>query len=241
MRVDVALLPPHETPDRTCLIVDVLRATSCMAVLTARGLEQIYPAPSVEAARSLRGRLDVRALLCGEVNALPPEGFDFGNSAGEFAEAALGSSTAVMATTNGTPALLACADAPMTMAAAPLNAQACVELALGEGRDVLVVAAGRRGEVAEDDTLAAGLLAARFVEAGATAGEEAARAIEAWEAVRNDLAGAFRSSAHGRDLVALGFDHDLEFCAQTDQFDAVAVLERREADVVLAPRVVAPA
>lgn len=240
MRVDVALLPPSTTPARTCLVVDVLRATSCMAVLASRGIERIYPAASVEAARTLRARLGASALLCGEVNALPPEGFDFGNSPSEFARATLGASAVVMATTNGTPALLACADAPLTMAAAPLNAGACVELAWSAGHDVLVVASGRRGEAAEDDTLAAGLLAARLVEAGATPDAGAAAAIAQWEAVRDDLAAAFRASAHGRDLVEIGFAHDLEFCAQTDRFEAVAVLERRDGDVLLVPRLGAP-
>ena len=86
MRVDVALLPPSKSPTHeTCLVVDVLRATSCMAVLLGRGAAAVYPAPSIDAARALREQLGGDALLCGEVRALPPEGFDYGNSAVEFA------------------------------------------------------------------------------------------------------------------------------------------------------------
>jgi len=229
VKVDVAELPPASAPERPCLVVDVLRATSTIAVLMGRGIERVYPASSIDSARALRAQLGGGPWLCGEVNALPPEGFDFGNSPSEFADAALPGPRVVMATTNGTPALLACAGAPLVMAAAPLNASACVTLALEAGHDVLVVAAGRHGEAADDDTLAAALLAARLVAAGAEADAGAARAIERWQRVRDDLARAFRETAHGRILVDLGFGHDLDFCAQTDRIDAVGVLRTDEA------------
>ena len=107
MRVDVALLPPSKSPTReTCLVVDVLRATSCMAVLLGRGAAAVYPAPSIDAARTLRNELGQDALLCGEVRALPPEGFDYGNSAMEFAgldARVIAGRRVVVATTNGTP------------------------------------------------------------------------------------------------------------------------------------------
>src|SRR5438105_11765612 len=176
MRVDVALLPPADPPlTQTCLVVDVLRATSVMAVLFGRGLEALYPVAGVDAARALRKRLvgdgGAHVLLCGEVNSLPPPGFDFGNSPGEFARMpALPAPRAVIATTNGTPALLACARAPLVVAAAPLNAAAAIALALRAGHDVLVVCSGLRGSPADDDLLAAGLLAERLARAGATHG-----------------------------------------------------------------------
>lgn len=235
MRVDVSFLPPTRPPgDRTCLVVDVLRATSSVAVLLARGVEAVYPTPGVDQARALRARLGL-ALLCGEVNALPPAGFDFGNSPSEFERADLPASTVVMATTNGTPALLACSDAPLVLAAAPLNASACVAIALEARRDVLVVAAGRRGAYAEDDALAAGLLAGRMVEAGATPGPDAERAIGLWWEARDRLATAFRETRHGRDLVALGFGHDLDVCAQTDRFSTVGALRAEPEGFVLRP------
>ena len=44
MRVDVAITPPTAPPlEQTCLVVDVLRATSVLAVLLDRGVEQIFP------------------------------------------------------------------------------------------------------------------------------------------------------------------------------------------------------
>ena len=67
--------------------MDVLRATSVMAVLFGRGLRAAWLAGSIEDGRALRATLGERPgglMLCGEVNALPPEGFDYGNSPLEF-------------------------------------------------------------------------------------------------------------------------------------------------------------
>ncbi|MDA0365841.1 MAG: 2-phosphosulfolactate phosphatase, partial [Chloroflexi bacterium] len=123
MRVDLTILPPPASPTReTCLVVDVLRATSVMAVLFGRGIEAVYPAATIEEGRVLRARLAADGsapMLCGEVDALPPEGYDYGNSPGEFMRmAALPANRAVVATTNGTPALVRCASAPLVIAAA---------------------------------------------------------------------------------------------------------------------------
>jgi 2-phosphosulfolactate phosphatase len=244
MRVDVAPLPPAAPPSaQTCLVVDVLRATSVMAVLFGRGLAALYPAATVESGRELRARLagasnvdDGAVLLCGEVDSFPPPGFDFGNSPGEFARLpALPARRAVVATTNGTPALHACARAPLTLAAAPLNAAAATALALRDGRDVLVVCAGTRGEPSDDDLLAAGLLADRLALAGAEPTAEAARAIARYRAASDDLAAALRATRHGRRLVAQGFGDDVAFCAQADRYDRAGVLGFEDGVAVLRP------
>jgi 2-phosphosulfolactate phosphatase len=240
MRVDVAFLPPSESPAaQTCLVVDVLRATSVMAVLAARGVRGIWPAPSIEAGRRLRSALaavEGGVMLCGEEAALAPAGYDFGNSPSEFAALdPLPASHAVVATTNGTPALVACMDAPLTMSAAILNAGAATRLAAEAGRDVLVVCAGTAGRRSDDDVLAAGSLAERLTRAGATPGDEAVHAIDQFEAGRGDLVGALRATPHGRRLQELGFAADLEFCADVDRYDAVAVLHREPQGAVLRP------
>lgn len=238
-RVDVALAPAHAEPrGRTCLVVDVLRATSVIATLLGRGTRAIYPVASVEDGPPLRDALRVQgvhAALCGERDALPPPGYDFGNSPGVFARLERAPEAAVIATTNGTPALLACLDAPLAMPAAPLNAGAVVRAALEAGHDVLVVCSGLRREPAEDDTLAAGLFVERFVRLGASPGAEALFALERFEAVRDDLADAFARTEHGQRLVALGFGEDVALCATADRYDVAGALGRDGRWPVLRP------
>jgi 2-phosphosulfolactate phosphatase len=237
MRVDIAWLPPERAPlDATCVVIDVLRATSTVAVLMGRGLRGVYPAATIDAARALRGRLGDGVLLCGERNALPPEGFDFGNSPVEFARASLDRwHEAVMATTNGTPALLACAPAPLVLAAAPLNDAATIGACLDAGRDVLVVCSGRQRQRATDDSLAAALLARRLVERGVVPEANAREGLALLDSAGGNLGRAFRMTEHGRALLDLNFDADLDFCGEENRYGVAAALHLEGGLHVLRP------
>ncbi len=228
MNVDVAPVPPPSVPpDSTCIVIDVLRATSVIAVLFDRGIERIYPTETIEEARELRdtlARMGTPPLLLGEVNGLAPPGFDAGNSPTAIARLPLESTVAVQATTNGTPALVACRRAALVLAAAPLNAGAATELTLAVGRDVLIVCAGLRGGFAEDDTLAAGLFVERLVRSGARPSGTARSALGRYERASSDLTRALADTEHGRRTVELGFEADIRLCATRDRYQAVAAL-----------------
>lgn len=246
MRVTVSPLPPAPggvpLAGRSCLVVDVLRATSSIAMLLDAGFEAIYPAGSIAEGRARRDQLEARlgrrVLLCGEERALPPQGYDRGNSPSELrsvreAEPAL--REAVIATSNGTKALLACRDAALVVAAAPLNASAATALALAAGNDVLVVCSGTDGRRSRDDELAAGLLVQRLVAAGARPEGEAGLFLERYEAVADDLAAAFRETRHGRLLIELGFAVDIALCTTADRVDRAGVLGVEDGLPVLRP------
>lgn len=238
-RVDVALAPRFAEPSgRTCLVIDILRATSVIAVLLGRGTRAIYPAATVEDGLALRAELAAEGVptsLCGERDALAPPGYDFGNSPGVFAGLARVPEVAIVATTNGTPALLACTEAPLAMTAAPLNATAVVRAALAADRDVLVVCSGLRRDPADDDTLAAGLFVERLVRAGASAGPEALFALERYEAARDNLAGALASTEHGGLLMGMGFADDVARCAALDHYEVAGALGLEGGRAVLRP------
>jgi 2-phosphosulfolactate phosphatase len=235
MRVDVCVLPPAPgsvpLEGRTCLVVDVLRATSSIAMLLDGGFEAVYPAGSISEGRARRTQLEAalgrRVLLCGEEHALPPEDYDLGNSPtelGRVREAEPAMREAVVATSNGTKALLACRDASLVLAAAPLNASVLTALALAAGDDVLVVCSGTNGERSRDDELAAGLLVQRLVSEGAQPTEEARAFLDRYEAVADDLAGAFRETRHGQTLIDLGFAVDIDLCTTADRVTVAGVL-----------------
>ena len=145
------------------LVVDVLRASTVIVNWFAAGGAELYPTDSVEAARLLAERLKQegkKPILMGEENAIPPQGFDLGNSPLEItAELVQKTACAVMATTNGTVAMLKAAStgAPVFIACAR-NAQAVLSAALYRGRRVGLLCSGRKGRPAWDDTLCAGLL-----------------------------------------------------------------------------------
>jgi hypothetical protein len=86
------------------------------------------------------------SLLCGEIKARPPAGFDYGNSPAEFSGLSFKGKSAVLFTTNGTRALTAAAQAPVVFAAALTNRRAAASRLLDEAAkrylDAAVMCAG---------------------------------------------------------------------------------------------------
>src|SRR5688500_4961763 len=127
MDAQVVLLPselkPGQLNGRACVVFDVLRATTTMAAALAAGVEEIRLFGDLDSARQAAGAFSGRKLLCGESRCVMPEGFDLGNSPGQFTSHHRGA-TMFMCTTNGTRALLAATEADAVFTAALVNAAA---------------------------------------------------------------------------------------------------------------------
>jgi 2-phosphosulfolactate phosphatase len=232
-RVDVAVLPGEAlaTTADAYVVVDVLRATTTIAVLFDRGLEDLLVVDDIEQARS-RAETEGR-LLFGEVGGLRPEGFDFGNSPVEAQAADVAARAGVLFTTNGTTALCALGERAAVYAGAPANAAAIAHAVRGYER-VVVVCSGTDGarRFALEDFAAAGLMvqAMQGVTSGVALGDAAALALR----IAARPPGATRgrtlpspaellitSSEHARKLKALGFEKDVAFSARMDTARAV--------------------
>ncbi len=234
MRIDVALLPGLiGDADGVFAVVDVLRASSSIVTLLERGVPAVIPAANVEEARGLRERLSDH-LLCGEVDGLPPPGFDYGNSPAEFAALSPGGRPAILATSNGTRILNDLAPAPAVLVGALLNreavAGALLALAGEHGRDPAVVCAaapdGR--SIALEDALGAGAIAEAALRLdGSLQPTDAARfARDAFLASQGDLPAALASARHGVELIEAGLAADVDYCARLDTSSIVPRLQR---------------
>jgi 2-phosphosulfolactate phosphatase len=220
-------------------VVDVLRASSSVVALLECGVPAVIPAASVDQARELRDRLPDR-LLCGEVNGLPPPGFDYGNSPAEFAALDARGRPAILATSNGTRVLNALAEAPAVFVGALLNREAVAEALLALARDhgcdaTVVCAAAPNGiSVALEDALGAGAIAEAALRLDTTLQptDAAHFAADGFLARRHDLPQALASALHGKELIAAGFAEDVEYCARLD-VSSVAPLLGRDANGLL--------
>ena len=134
--VDVLLTPtesgsaPVANPGSVAIVIDVVRATTTLAVMFDRGCARVLVAGDIPEARAVVASAAGPLLLAGESGGLRPPGFDFGNSPVELAEAALAGRAVVFCTTNGTRALRACAGARAIMAGSLRNAEAVCRAAL---------------------------------------------------------------------------------------------------------------
>jgi len=232
MRVHVAFTPAEEVFAPIGVVVDVLRATSTIAQSLASGYRRVLCCQEVEDARAVAAA-EGDAVLAGERGTVRVDGFDFGNSPGEFVEPAAG--TLVLTTTNGTRLLLAAAArCDLVLVGSLLNLEAVVTAVRSRGvEDVAVLCAGVKGELALDDAYCAGRIAEAL---GGEPADSAAAAIR--------LAHSFGSAEEGlgasqsaRNLRASGLEADIAYCARESVLDVVPRFSRMlgvAAEVVVA-------
>ena len=237
MRVET-YLSAHEADaaqiaDGTAVVIDVIRATSTIVEALASGARAVYPTLSSEEAIRLAnslGREDT--LLCGEQKGLRIEGFDLGNSPGEFTSDRVSGKQLVMSTTNGTRAFLAAEGAERVLAASLLNLSAVAEAVSGAER-VVFVCAGKGGRFSLDDALCAGLILQSLAGEGDDRPssswrlDDASRSALALAKVYDVAADLLRETAAGTALVEVGLEADLERCAEVDRYRLVPEMNDR--------------
>ena len=224
---EIARLPQQDLREATCVVFDVLRATSTMLTAFAHGARRIHPVRTVEEARERRRENPPGAfLLGGERNGLRIDGFDLGNSPLEYTAERVNGREIVMTTTNGTVALQACAGAAAVHAGAFLNLEALAATlgAPGSTPQVLyLVCAGSGEHFALEDGLAAAALLSRLRPRQPV--PDAGRLLEALHRTAgSDPLGILRSSSNGRRLAEIGLGGDVEYCAQVSCLDVLATM-----------------
>lgn len=166
---DFRELAHRDLSGSTCVVFDVLRATSTMLRALSEGAAGIRPASTIEEALALR-RLHPAALLAGErdgyrIRAEQTGGtdFDLGNSPREFTAERVAGREIVMTTTNGTRALRAAASARTVWIGSMTNLSAMAGRLLAETpEDLLLVCSGTHENASFEDTFAAGALVDRL-------------------------------------------------------------------------------
>jgi len=235
------LVAPEEMAGGTAVVIDVLRASTTIVHALEAGAREVIACAEVEDARTTAAGLPAgEALLGGEREGRPIQGFDLGNSPGEYTPYSVGGRTVVFTSTNGTRAMARCCRADRVLVGAFVNATAvCGQLA---GREQIhLVCAGTNGQMGEDDILLAGLLVERLqLHGGMTyrLNAQGLTARETWLASfalpvalgaeplePEQLARLFRKSPGGKNLVAIGQEEDLLAAAQLDRFASVPELD----------------
>lgn len=230
MDVSVSLLPSENDttsmPD-VAVVIDVLRATSVMATALAANATRIVACAEIEQAKKWKERFDPNALLCGERQCQPIDGFDQGNSPAEYTSEKVDGRTLVMTTTNGTRAIVSVQRAKRVITASFLNLTAVVH-AVRDADSVLLLCAGTDGKRTDEDILLAGAIAQACADThhSASRGDGVSRAIGRWQAFqksKHSLTDELRETAGGRNLVKYGFEDDLARCSAIDTLVCVPV------------------
>jgi 2-phosphosulfolactate phosphatase len=239
VRIEVYFTPhgvvPSDLEGRTVVVVDLLRASTSIAVALAAGAREILPAGSIEEAMRIAQNLERdQVVLAGERKSVRIEGFALGNSPREFTPEAVGGKTVVLTTTNGTQALLVAQDAEQVLVAGAVNFTAVVQRtrAVLEGSgDLVILCSGQERQFAIEDAFAAGRLAKVLLPEGGlrrvAMNDGAIAALEIARHFGEKWLRALKVSRHGQELVELGLADDLKVCGTQDTHPVLPVYADR--------------
>jgi 2-phosphosulfolactate phosphatase len=214
-----SLVDPNELVGSTCVVIDVLRATTTIATALSAGARAVIPCLEIEDARRAAAALPTGSyLLGGERGGKKITGFQLGNSPSEYKPEVVKDRTIVFTTTNGTRALLACRGAELVLCGAFVNLSA-VYKAIQSNSNVHLICAGTDGRISREDVLLAGAMADRLAVSQAYhLNDEAIIAISAWRELSHfdniALGKELENSRGGRNLVELGMENDILLASQ---------------------------
>ena len=218
---EIDLLPQRDLSETTCVIFDVLRATSSILTALAHGAREIYPASTIEEAVALKKTMPA-AWLGGERHGERIDGFDAGNSPLEYRGQL--PAQIITTTTNGTVALRACEKAHAIVVGALLNMDAlALYLQRQAPQQLLLVCAGTFRELALEDVYAAGMLCARFSHADRS--DAALTALALFETAAAEPLGLLEQSKNGKVLLSKGRAEELRWCASVSSLDVVGLMQ----------------
>ncbi len=224
--IDVCLSPDlmHLYPVReyAVVVVDILRATSCMTTALASGIESITPFAKLEDCLQMKSK---GYFTAGERDGKKVDGFDLGNSPFEYMVPELKGKKIAFTTTNGTQAIAKSDGAKEIIIGSFLNLTAVSDFLAQNNHNILVVCAGWKGRVNLEDTLFAGALVEKMKALASPACDAPLAAQRLYVQAKTNMVEYLKDSSHVKRLARLNIHKDIEFCLTPDQYTVVPVLK----------------
>jgi 2-phosphosulfolactate phosphatase len=226
LNVDVCLSPgligDYGVKNKVVVVVDILRATSCMVTALSNGAFKIVPVESVDECWELKEK---GYLAAAERDGKIVAGFEIGNSPYSYLTKEINGSNIAITTTNGTKAIKLSKDADQILIGAFLNLSSLARYILLCGKDVLIVCAGWKNKMNLEDTIFAGALLDKLKEKYISSNDSAIAASLLYNMAKKDLFGFItQHSSHYKRLKNLNLDKDIAYCLQIDAYDTIPVM-----------------
>jgi 2-phosphosulfolactate phosphatase len=223
--IDVCLSPDlmhlFDVRDKTVVIIDILRATSCMTTAFAHGIHSITPFAKLEDCIAMKAK---GYFTAGERDGKKVDGFDLGNSPFEYMEEKLKGKKIAFTTTNGTQAIAKAIEAREIIIGSFLNLSAVTSHLLESNNKVLLVCAGWKGKVNLEDTLFAGAIVDKVKDHIEPDCDAPLAAQHLYSIAKNDMVAFLGNASHVKRLAKLNIHKDIEFCMTADQYAVVPCL-----------------
>ncbi len=240
MKIDVFFTPAgldeQAIRDKSVVVIDVLRASTTMIAALENGAKEIIPVNEVEKAISIASSLAKgQALLCGERQGQIIEGFDLGNSPQEYVKEKIKDKSIVFSTTNGVKTLNQAKEAKIhDLIVASFNNVSIVKEYILKPENIehnlAIICSGKNNRFSLEDVICAGLLIEKIAidkktEITYLLSDTAKAARMLFEQYRGNETNALMESEHGKFLISLGFEKDVEICSKIDSSQILPRLE----------------
>jgi 2-phosphosulfolactate phosphatase len=226
--IDVCLSPDlmhlYHVHDRTVVVVDILRATSCMTTAFAHGIAEIKPFARLDDCLAMKTQ---GYFTAGERDGKKVEGCDLGNSPFEYMNPDLQGKKIAFTTTNGTQAIAKSEGAREIIIGSFLNLSTVADYLRYGTNNVLVVCAGWKGKVNLEDTLFAGALVELLKDNIEPDCDAPLLAQHLYNQAKGDLVYFLKESSHVRRLAKLNIYKDIEFCLTPNQYTVLPILKNK--------------
>ena len=226
---------PEQTPDNSlpdcAVVIDVLRATTTIATALNAGAEAVQTFSDIDLlmAKSSDWAAEKR-LRAGERGGKKVSGFDLGNSPLNCTSEVVTDKRLFLTTTNGTRALQRVKEAPVVITAAQINRQAAVNYLMDKKPEtVWLVGSGWEGTYSIEDTACAGAIVDAILQqtkysiSEIAGNDEVVGAFSLYKQWEQKLLKMFECSSHGKRLLGLDGQEDLEYCSKTDIIDVLPI------------------
>jgi 2-phosphosulfolactate phosphatase len=225
-KIDVCLTPDllhlYEFKDRIVVVVDILRATSCMTTAFAHGVKEIIPVAELEECRKLKEQGFIAAA---ERNGSKVEGFELDNSPFSYMNPKLKGKSIAVTTTNGTLAISKSKESVAVVIGSFLNISALANFLKSQPQNVLILCAGWKGKFNLEDSLFAGALTEALKDDFDSECDSPLAAQYLYNYVKTDIVNFLQKSSHVKRLKRLGIEKDIEFCLTSDQYEVIPFLK----------------
>lgn len=232
IHVEVHFTPSHldemELKDRNIVVIDVLRASTTIAVALKNGAKEIIPVSNIDSAVKISGSLygDV-VLRAGERNARMIEGFNLGNSPPEYKEEIVKGKSIIFMTTNGSGTMVKGRHAKNLVVASFVNMSTVVRFLRELHGDFVIICAGKEKNFCIEDAVCAGRILnmlEKDAEDEIVPDDAGLAAATLDKNLGRSILKVLKNSEHGRYLTDVGFGEDLKVCATLDSVDVLPVL-----------------
>jgi 2-phosphosulfolactate phosphatase len=221
-KIDVCLSPDlmhlYDVRDKTVVIIDILRATSCMTTAFAHGIKSITPFAKLDDCIAMKAK---GYFTAGERDGKKVDGFDLGNSPFEYMDKKLKGQKIAFTTTNGTLAIAKAIEAREIIIGSFLNLSAITKYLLKGDNNVLLICAGWKGKVNLEDTLFAGAVVEELKDHIEPDCDAPLAAQHLYSIAKNDMVGFLSNASHVKRLARLNIHKDIQFCLTRDQYTVV--------------------